>query len=95
MKDENYGLRKAIARSQLYEKDEEYIRTDMMKDVLNIEAKARQERKLLRPYSPLSRQQATNEDDENGQVRSLTGTGVAEKRPSLNKRSQEKTDEKN
>ncbi|CAF0881601.1 unnamed protein product [Adineta steineri] len=83
--DQNYGLRKAIAHSQLYEKDEEYVKTDMLRDTYDIMLKAHRERKLLRPYSPLDARQTNQERDDESNVQSLTGTSNMEKRPPVKK----------
>jgi hypothetical protein len=91
--DQNYGLRKAIAHSQLYEKDEEYIKTDMLRDTYDVMIKAQRERKLLRPYSPLdARQTAPKKEEDDTHVQSLTGTSTTEKRPPIKKRNEERTD---
>ncbi len=70
----------------MYEKDEEYIRTDMLKDTYDIMLKAHRERKLLRPYSPLDTRQSADKQDDDTHVQSLTGTSNTEKRPSIKKR---------
>ena len=90
--DQNFGLRKAIAHSQLYEKDEEYIKTDLLRDTYDVALKGYKERKLLRPYSPLSRQQSSTEQEDESQVQSLTGTNPLEKRATRIKPDEEKTD---
>ncbi|CAF0734572.1 unnamed protein product [Rotaria sp. Silwood1] len=89
--DQNYGLRKAIAHSQLYEKDEEYIKKDLLKDTYDVMLKAHRERKLLRPYSPLSRRESSVKQDDDTNVQSLTGTSNMEKRPSIKNRDQPET----
>ena len=70
----------------MYEKDEEYIKTDMLKDTYDVLIKAHHERKLLRPYSPLNARQSKNDQDDDTQVQSLTGTSRTERRPSLEKK---------
>lgn len=89
--DQSFGLRKAIAHSQLYEKDEEYIKTDMLRDTYDIAFKAHRERKLLSPYSPLGRQQSAKEQNDDTQVQSLTGTNPREKRATRVKPNEDKT----
>ncbi|CAF5186204.1 unnamed protein product, partial [Rotaria magnacalcarata] len=89
--DQNYGLRKAIAHSQLYEKDEEYIKLDMLKDTYDVMLKVHRERKLLRPYSPLAKQESPFKQDDGTNVQSLTGTSNAEKRPSMKKTDPQET----
>ncbi len=84
--DQNFGLRKSIAHSQLYEKDEEYIKTDFLKDTYDILIKAHHERRLSSPYSPLDTRQSTNKQEDDTHVQSLTGTSQTEKRPSIKKR---------
>ncbi|CAM4809949.1 unnamed protein product [Rotaria magnacalcarata] len=89
--DQNYGLRKAIAHSQLYEKDEEYIKLDMLKDTYDVMLKVHRERKLLRPYSPLAKQESPFKQDDGTNVQSLTGTSNEEKRPSMKKTDPQET----
>lgn len=67
----------------MYEKDEEYIRKDFLKDTYNVMLEAHRERKLLRPYSPLAKQASPFKQDEDTDVQSLTGTSNMEKRPSM------------
>lgn len=74
----------------MYEKDEEYVKTDMLKDTYDILLKAKRERQLLKPYSPLSARQTTNAQNDDTQVQSLTGTSRIEKRPSIKNQSDEK-----
>lgn len=75
----------------MYEKDEEYLKTDQLKDTYDILIKDHHERKLLRPYSPLNNRQSANDKNDDTQVQSLTGTSRMEKRPSLErKRSDDK-----
>ena len=93
--DQNYGLRKAIAHSQLYEKDEEYMKTDMLNDTYEVLLKARREQKLIRSTSPLDIDRSGRErPNDESQVQSLTGTGSMEKRTSMTNRRDKGTTEK-
>ncbi|UJR33810.1 hypothetical protein I4U23_021234 [Adineta vaga] len=95
--DQSYGLRKALAHSQLYEKDEEYIKTDMLRDHYDILLKAHRERKLLQPYSPLDKSRSTEQEANvnHTDIQSLTGTSEMEKRPPIKKENDERTDNRN
>ena len=74
----------------MYEKDEEYIKTDMLKDTYDVLLKAHHERKLSKPYSPLSTRQLANPENDETQVQSLTGTSRTEKRQTMKNRPDEK-----
>lgn len=63
----------------------------MLRDTYDIMLKAHHERKLLRPYSPLDTRQSTNQRDDDTHVQSLTGTSATEKRPSIKKRTEDKS----
>ena len=93
--DDNYGLRKAIAHSQMYEKDEEYIKTDMLRDTYDIMIKAHHEKKLGRPYSPLEKKQLIEQQQDDTNVQSLTGTSSTEKRAARKQQDQKSTDKSN
>jgi hypothetical protein len=84
LKDQAYGIRKAIAQSQLYEKDEGYIKTGMMEDIVDTTLESRRQRTYIHSHSPLDRQQQSNSksNDDDSQIKSLTGTSSAEKRAS-------------
>ena len=89
--DQNYGLRKALAQSQLYEKEDEFIQHELLQAMTITKLNEQNKKKSLRARSPLSLTQVDESDnDENTQVQSLTGTSSSEKRPENIKRNPNK-----
>lgn len=81
-------MRTAIARSQLYEKDEGYIRTELLEDANKEFLQRNQAKKTLFNRSPLFVKSGSDQSDDESQVQSLTGTSAQEKRTNTSSKTQ-------